>query len=260
MTIRELMEQAHLDALGLLDPAEQAAFERAFAAAPPALKSQVREEQARIAGAETLLPDVEPSPDLRDRVLAAVSAAMVGESAAQDALGFAPSRRVSTWWRTSSVALLSACLILSAAFVTVYSSNRALESRLAADREVDALNSATASSRHLRDMLFHTETRRVIFTRAATAPSDFTGEAAIYTNPGWDSGRAYFSGLRATGAGEVYRLVVLTGADAIGDTIHEFTSNQALNSFQIRRLEAGVRVALVSVRGESAVVLLTATV
>jgi hypothetical protein len=60
MTIQQLLENAHLDALGMLDADEQTQFNKAFASAPPAIRAQIRGEQARVADMGDLLPDVTP--------------------------------------------------------------------------------------------------------------------------------------------------------------------------------------------------------
>src|ERR1041384_7158321 len=117
MTLQELLEHAHLDALGQLDEREQAAFEAAFAVAPPAIRAQVRAEQARWAPMEELLPQVEPSPDLRGRGRSAVTGEGRGE------LTVRPSRRVAPAWRAASIGLMTAMVVLGSAFVYVYQTN-----------------------------------------------------------------------------------------------------------------------------------------
>src|SRR4051812_3134371 len=114
MSLQELLEHAHLDALGQLDEREQAAFEAAFMVAPPSVKAQIRREQERWAPMEHLLPQVEPSPELRNRVLAAVTAAMVAQGAGE--LSIRPSARVASAWRTASLGLMTAVLVMGAAF------------------------------------------------------------------------------------------------------------------------------------------------
>src|SRR5438477_9256356 len=114
MTLQELLEHAHLDALGQLDEREQAAFEAAFTVAPPGVKAQVRHEQARWAPMDHLLPQVEPSPELRERVLDAVTAAMIVQGAGE--LSLPSGRRVAPAWRTASIGLVTAIVVLGAAF------------------------------------------------------------------------------------------------------------------------------------------------
>ena len=65
MSIQQLIELAILDAMALLDHEEQDQFDAAFRASSPAVQSQVRREQTRLAVIETLLPDVTPPAGLR---------------------------------------------------------------------------------------------------------------------------------------------------------------------------------------------------
>jgi len=80
MTREELLELAGLDALGLLDEYEAALFTRSFHHAPVAVQDEVKRLQAAFASDKNLLPEVEPSTELREKVLAAVSKAIESES------------------------------------------------------------------------------------------------------------------------------------------------------------------------------------
>ena len=77
----ELIEQASLDALGLLDEAEAAHYSRSFHAAPASVQEEVRQIQAAVAADPTMLSDEEPPAGLRGRVLGAVQDAMEAEAA-----------------------------------------------------------------------------------------------------------------------------------------------------------------------------------
>jgi hypothetical protein len=77
----ELIEQASLDALGLLDEFEAAHYARSFHAAPASVQEEVRQIQAAVATDTTLLSDEEPPAGLRGRVLGAVQDAMEAEAA-----------------------------------------------------------------------------------------------------------------------------------------------------------------------------------
>jgi hypothetical protein len=80
MTREELIELAALDAFGLLDEYEAALYTRSFHHAPVAVQNEIRELQAAFAGEASLLPDVEPDPALRQRVLDAVAKAIEADS------------------------------------------------------------------------------------------------------------------------------------------------------------------------------------
>lgn len=125
MKTQELLELAALDALGLLDEAERDAFDLAFRAAPPALQAQIRREQTRIAGDDSLLPKVEAPMGLKARVLAAwreaieavsersVSRRLVG------ALTLLPSRGVSPLWRAGAIGCAAASVVLAVFMVNI---------------------------------------------------------------------------------------------------------------------------------------------
>lgn len=252
MTLQQLLENAHMDALGLLDPGDQAAFEKAYAGAPPAIKAVVREEQAR--WADSFLPDVEPSPELRERVLAAVSAAMLeaGESSDLDVGEVRGTRRVHSWWRTATVAALSVCVILTAAFYKVSTDNDKLLIQITDDQAKEFWT--TLGGQQMRDSLFDAGTRRVIFDPEDPA---FEGEAVVWVHPQWTQARFYCYGLPAV-EGEVYRIVVLDG-DTVTDKLQEFASNALVQTCQFGALAQGTRLGLVRIAGDTQTLLMTAT-
>lgn len=80
MSREELLELAALDALSLLDEYEAALFTRSFHHAPTAVQEEIKELQAAFATDDSLLPDVEPSPELRGRILSGMAKAIESES------------------------------------------------------------------------------------------------------------------------------------------------------------------------------------
>ena len=76
----ELLEQASLDALGLLDEFEAEHYARSFHAAPASVQEEVRRIQAAVATDPALLSDEEPPADLRARVLGSVEHAIDEEA------------------------------------------------------------------------------------------------------------------------------------------------------------------------------------
>ena len=76
MNTHELIESTMLHAMGLLDDAERQAYEAAFAIAPKSVQEQVRLEARRMADLGDLIPETQPSQELRALVLSAVRAAM----------------------------------------------------------------------------------------------------------------------------------------------------------------------------------------
>ena len=125
MKLNELLENAVLDAYGLLDEEQRLAFERAFRAAPQSVRDQIRREQERVAGFESSLSQEHPNPELKDRVVAAVLAEMEAERANNELTAMALSggditgaveasgrRYVSGWWQTAAIALLAVSSVL----------------------------------------------------------------------------------------------------------------------------------------------------
>jgi len=76
----ELIEQAALDALGLLDAFEAAHYAKSFHAAPASVQEEIRQLQAEIATDATLLSDEEPPAGLRGRVMGAVMDSIENEA------------------------------------------------------------------------------------------------------------------------------------------------------------------------------------
>lgn len=252
MTIRELLENAHLDALGLLDGEEAAAFERAYAAAPQGIKSQVRAEQARWAGSPSLMVDAEPSPDLRGRVLRAVHAAIVqSESGSGADLELRPSRRVASWWRATSVGLLCTCVLLSAAFLKVMDEYGNLAEQIPSNSVMnDWMGAARTGGNVLSDTLFSEQTTRVLFSPSEAAMrSGFPGVAAVFVNPGWQ--RFYCENLPQN-EGKVYRLVVLKADRSIDRTIQDLPAQRGFQTVGLNELNAGTTLAVVAITANMA--------
>jgi hypothetical protein len=245
MTLQELLEHAHLDALGQLDEREQAAFEAAFAVAPPAIKAQVRHEQARWAPMEHLLPQVEPSPELRERVLDAVTTAMLAQERGD--LSLRSSRRVSPAWRSAAIGLLSAVVVLGAAFVYIYDTNRETNAITGNDRQGESY--LTTWSKYMKDAVLDPGTHAGFF---AATDAKFAGKGSVWTNPKWAEGRFFFD-LPKNADGEEYRVVVVDasagGMQIVGE-LDRFTSTGLLSSREIQTigLPAGTQLALVAAR------------
>jgi len=239
MTLQELLEHAHLDALGQLDEREQAAFEAAYTVAPPTVQAQIRREQARFASMEHLLPQVEPPAELRDRVLTAVNAAMVAQSAGSD-LGLRQTPRVHRAWRAASIGLVTAMVFLGAAFVSVYNSYEGMTRQF----ENDSANTAFLNRferTYMGDVLFSATTKRVLFTSADPA---FKGKLGVWVDEKWPTSKL-FCELPAV-QGESYRLVAIDDDGNVARTIQEITADGLPKAISIGKLTSGMRVALVS--------------
>jgi hypothetical protein len=255
MTLQELLEHAHLDALGQLDEREQAAFEAAFAVAPPSVKEQIRREQERWAPMEHLLPQVEPSPELRERVLDAVTAAMVTQAAGE--LPMRPSRRVAAAWRTASIGLMTAVLVLGAAFVYAYDTERQSLDRARAD----LTGEFTVQAFHGDVVAAMTSlgTQRTMFALQPGQTAKTAGVGMAWTNPDWKHTHLFFEEPKSV-AGQEYRLVVLNANNTLGKPLAHFTSNGVLMACEIDKQPVETRLALVSsVVGKADEILMTVT-
>lgn len=117
MKTQELLALASLDALGLLEEPEREAFDRVFNAAPPALQSQIRREQARIAQDDSLLPAVEAPIGLKVVVMARWREAMTARKRFLPPL--LPSSGVSPFWRMTAISAVAASIVLGFAIVQI---------------------------------------------------------------------------------------------------------------------------------------------
>ena len=237
MKTHELLEAATLDALGLLDDNERAAFEAAFTAAPPALQAQIRREQSRLCTIEGILPVVQPDPALRARVVASVSAA-AREAAAElaaastarpapfDAAPIPPimgTRRVSPLWRGAALGFATAAVVMAVATLQLHGRFSELQRQARSDALITEILK-TYSSRVLEDSLFDQRTTRVVLTASDPAQQ---GKASVWLNPEWDHAQFYCLNLPARD-GRTYRVVVLDDQNRVVNTLAEFNSNGGL--------------------------------
>ncbi|HEX8877209.1 MAG TPA: hypothetical protein VF777_10700 [Phycisphaerales bacterium] len=232
MKTHELFEAAQLDAMGLLDGQEQAEFEAALMAASPALRAQIRDEQSRYAKPERLPAGIEPAPDLRARVLAAVKAdiASVLGSKARVSMPHAagrtvpstvPVRRATTnVWRGLTLACLTASVVLG---VVVFQQNATLKNLAAASGTDSSLNQLVTAfgPNDLMDVVFTPNTKQVAFTPVDTTSK---AQAAIWYNN--DRGSAHLLCRNLSGGpNETLRLVTLDDAGNVVSELAELNSD-----------------------------------
>jgi hypothetical protein len=231
-----------LSAQGHLDEREQAAFDAAFDVAPPQVRAQIRAEQERWSSMDHLLPDVSPSPELRERVLDAVTAAMVNQGAGE--LSLRQGRRVSSAWRTASMGLITAVIVLSTAFVYVYETSR--DSDVTAQTGLTTEGMLTGFQRDFRTAAVDPQTVRHFFELATTAANDKNDKGAVWTNPAWSQAR-FFLILPKNDTGKEYRLVVIDPGNKIGRQLDKFDSNGVMLTREINasQLPAKTRIAVV---------------
>lgn len=261
MSLHGLLENAHLDALGLLDERELAEFNAAFAAAPPQVQAHIRSEQARWANLDFLLPRVEAPESLRARVLAAVGEAMIASEVRgeNDTMTLRPSKRVSRLWRTGAVGMLAVCVVLGAAFLNVYEQNQVMSGTMSnADLQKSVL--VAVGGTEMNDTLFSESTRRIHFK---AVDETFTGQVSVLFHPGWDFGHLACQRLPER-AGETYQIAVLSGDGKVTSTVGTLDAGKDLKVMELPRsvLATGTRLAIVSVAKGSNIttILMTARV
>lgn len=220
MTTRELIELAVLDAMALLDESERRAFDRAFRAAPPAVRAQVRREQARWAADDALLPDVEPPARLREAVLQAVRTAIARREARHAGLTpmIWPHRSTSAVWRTAALALAAAAVVFIAVIAWTQVEINRLDEQF---RTMTFMNEpltrpGSDSLRYIMDPSF----RPVHFTPAGTRTT--AARAVLYFNAEADSSYLICTDLPLE-RDRSYQLVVLDDQGRVVRPLATFT-------------------------------------
>lgn len=215
MNTHELLEMASLDALGLLDADERESFERAFRAAAPAIQAQIRREQLRTSLSDDLLPEVEPPPGLRPRVLARVRDALVGSLTVRKISGGAvvpalrPVYGVSRMWRIGAIASAAAAIVLGFTTLQLRSDYQGISGGLSDHVIRDSILKDFSSK--FSQAMFDPQTQFVQFapepaSSAAESQPAFAGKALLVIDPASRSGQLFVKDLPAGGA--EYELVV----------------------------------------------------
>ena len=241
MTTLEMIENALLDAMGLLDEGETREFERAFASASSAVQAQVRREQTRLSHIQRLLPQVEPPADLRAAVIAAVRREM--DLAAQDErrtdrspiFTLLPAHRVSAGWRAAAIGVLTAAVVFGAATIDMRQTFSRIEAQLHTDSFL--LEWPSEADKYI----FDAGTRRVSFDR-----SDFStpGEVVLWVKP--ETGEAFFycKSLPWKLSGKKCELVAIDD-EGVARQLADFMYEGKVISMEVKvQLEPGVRFAV----------------
>lgn len=244
MTPDDLIQNALLDVLGVLEPEEAEAFERAFREANPAIRAQVRLEQTRLIDLGELLPDVRPPSSLRNRVLHAVRDEI--EASSDNAtrqiipelepdlelelrsaiVGSIGSERKSgsvRLWRAAAVALGAATIGLASSTLYMTTEFQSIENQAIANGEVDTLLELGAG---FTSMMFSPEV-----TLAAFTPTEDAGraQAMLAIDRATGEGRLLWRNLKADTA-RPYSLVELDDDGNPGRVVTTFHSGYGLVS------------------------------
>ena len=239
MTHDELRELSGGYALGVLDEPDRQAFE-AHLATCAACTAEVRDLTEVAATLALDLPQIDPPPALRERVLrAAVGSAPtspVASGFSREAAGGSHAKDSSSpRWRQPVLAMLSAAAVLVALALGVYAASllRRIESleqqlRVAADREAQGqqqlvqLRAASDTATQVRRILAAGDLRRADLAGTKAAPAA-SGRAFWSPTQGMV---VAFANLPPTEAGRVYQLwVIPPGGDPIGAGLLDLESD-----------------------------------
>lgn len=250
MNTHELIEYTMLHALGLLEDDERQAYEAAFDAAPKPVQLRVREEARRMADLGDLIPEVEPSDELRDVVVAAVRAAMREDEnesrIAQQTTEASPvigridsstpaparatsqprlstSRRVHRVWRVAAVGFAAASIAMGVVMVNIQQTMQQANQNGLVNSVYDNLG-----PQFLDGLTDPTSTRVFLVATDSNSKS----EAAVYKNPDRGSAQLIVNNL-ADEQNRPLRLVVLDEDNNIVEVIKTFTPTGKLESFEV---------------------------
>lgn len=253
MTREELLEQAALDAFGLLDEFDTAEFNRQFEDAQPTVQEEIRRLQADLVTDPALIRlDVEPPASLRNRVLAAVAAAIEREEAQLAPIAtigrprggeFAESTSARARWATPGLFWRAAAFVLAAGTILMaYAWSDAVRrnSRIA---ELALGNGAESELRELIGPSFSDFVRHANSPAVVLKPVDanFPGTATMFVkNEGTAPASAFMlaTALPALPAGQMYLLRVKI--DEAWQDVRAFASNGILAGLRVDNLSAAM--------------------
>lgn len=241
MSTQELIENAVLDAMGLLDEDELAAFDRAFDSASPRVQAMVRREQARLSQLGRLLPDVDPPAGLRAAVIEAVRQAMAEELLGREAereeqpvrsavFKLIPSKRVTPLWRAAAIGSMAASVVLAVTMMQMSTQYDALKDAIAKNELLDQISSELGSS-FAQDLVLNPRTRGVHFT-PPSEESSFAGQAAVWYNPDWGSVRLFCSRM-VRQDGRRYSLAIVDEQGKVVEQLLAFEASGGLDAEQV---------------------------
>jgi hypothetical protein len=269
MTLQELLEAVHLDALGMLEGEDRRAFDAAFDAANPAIQDQVRSEQARFALVGVEDASVQPPPYLKSLVMGRIHAEILaddgleatGESLTTTDIAarvgvVRTSPRVSPAWRASSLGFATAAAILLAAFFSVSRQMESLQQRSNNDRVLEVFSKNFGGDIY-DEAMFGKDVERFAFQAIDGSSSD--AAATLLMLPQANEARLFVKNLALNG-GQTARVVLLDDNNQILSEISAFPMNEKIGTATLdyeaakgRRLgiavaDAGAKVTAADVR------------
>lgn len=266
MSREELLESAALDAFGLLDEYEASLYTRSFHHAPTAVQNELIELQGQLVSDETLLPSDLPNPQLRQRVLDAVTDAIDLEAPGLEPLATIGRGRISAvepvgrealsasgqFWR-AAVFALAVALITVLYFANHMSRQNNIIATLAlsanTDEQLERLIGPTA-----KDYIFDRTTERVVFDRMSPG---LAARAALYVRESTGEGLLIIDGLPAS-ANAVYTLTIKDRKTGELEQVRDFASTGRLGGINLalNNIAIGLQNAVWQITDETGTVLL----
>lgn len=254
--INELLEIAGIDALGLLDDDDHAAFVAGLENAPATLRELIRAEQARVAASGLSLPDVDPGDALRRRTLDRIAGDIARKHAAPArAVSHASSprqprqprpprlqraRRVNPAWRVSAIALAVASVVLGVLHVQLKQEFDAVRD----GAQISMLIGAVGVD-DIEATLFDASSRRYQFTPVGEVGR---ARAMLWQMPDSGKARLYIANFSTVSG---YKLVVLDGDDKPVEEIAAFQADGLLSGVDVSISRTGpVRLAILTDEAE----------
>lgn len=254
MTTQQMIENAMLDALGLLSVEEQREFERAFWSASPAVQAHVRREQTRLSRIESLLPKVEPPADLRAAVVQAVREAMIAqlaepaeETSERGPIPLLSSLHVSPVWRAASLGFAAAAAVFGATTLFMWGQYRDVDSQMR--NNAFGAEIAAAAGADAMDLLFGYGA----IARFQPVAEGGVGQASFHYLSESGEGLLTVAGLPALSSGEYAVVLINDEGEQVADLAQRFASEGG--SLRLIKLDLapehdGLRLALVSTAGD----------
>ena len=114
------------------------------------------------------------------------------------------SRNVSRFWRTASLGLAAACVVLAWATFEMYKRFGDIGVKVGTDVFTQAMVEKFGGA-YVRDVLFNRDTRRVVFTPAAAGTKS---QVAAFFSPDWKEAKLFHFGLGDAEA-RTYKLALI---------------------------------------------------
>jgi hypothetical protein len=249
MTREELLEYAALDAFGLLDEFDADRYTRSFHDAPVPVQDEIRRLQAELTIDPTLIAvDEEPPFALRERVLAAVAAAIEREEAQLAPLAtigrgrhgemeFQPQRGrfagSSMFWRAAAFALAACGIVMAYAWSGAIRQSDDLLKYV--KREVNSSQIAHYLGDDFEEFIKHSKGDARVLRPVVDS---FPGTATLYVKTADDGQKSAFVLATALPANQRYTLKVKI-ADA-WESVHDFVSSGVIDGLHLDQLSVAV--------------------